>query len=422
MEIKVELHRVKRKGHDAWQLRWRHPGGRGGEVIGKVGIMSKREAVKLQRAKQTALDGGEIQPNRPKRMTFEAFTTIYKDRRRQGDTGKGFVRGAPKLSEATIASHAMTLRYMIEHFGKDSLIESVSLTDAEAFIEAMAAGELKGALLPIKREWGMGEQNIRKNIRNSKAIYNWAKRFGFAASNPFDDFDGRPLPTKANHFIPQIDFERIITRLDREADCLRRLINRADRMLIAASPSEKGAIRQRRRRMSERLTILPGWRVMFALCRLAGLRRSEALNLAWSGEAIDRQGESHWIGIDWNRRRIHLVAVKTRMFREVPITPRLYEILTDAYEEAENDAERITGLSPNNLIRLGQDIVKAAGLAVWPKLFQAMRSSAENDLKASGVAEATYAAWMGHSAKVSRESYTAPMDEEFEAITQRGAA
>ena len=47
-----------------------------------------------------------------------------------------------------------------------------------------------------------------------------------------------------------------------------------------------------------------------------------------------------------------------------------------------------------------------------------MRSSCENDWKMRGVAEATYAAWMGHSAKVSRKHYTAPTDQEFAAVAK----
>ena len=48
---------------------------------------------------------------------------------------------------------------------------------------------------------------------------------------------------------------------------------------------------------------------------------------------------------------------------------------------------------------------------------EAERSSCENDWKTGGTAEATYATWMGHSAKVSREHYVAPTDAEFEAVT-----
>ena len=47
-----------------------------------------------------------------------------------------------------------------------------------------------------------------------------------------------------------------------------------------------------------------------------------------------------------------------------------------------------------------------------------MRSSAENDWKMDRVAESTYCAWLGHSAKVSRDHYVSPTHAEFEAVSQ----
>ncbi len=47
-----------------------------------------------------------------------------------------------------------------------------------------------------------------------------------------------------------------------------------------------------------------------------------------------------------------------------------------------------------------------------------MRSSCENDWKASGIAEPTYTAWLGHSATVSRQHYVAPTEAEFDRVTK----
>jgi len=421
---KIALHKVKRKKGDCWCLRWfGKDGKRYCETIGSTADLTKRNAKLLQREKQSKMDGGTIRPDKPKKMTLDKFAQIYKIRRAQGDGGRGYVRGAPKLAATTIESHGMTLRYLIEHFGENRLLESIALPDAEAFVDALEASKLIGArTVEVKREWGMGPQNVRKHIRNCKTIYNWAILFGFATANPFVRLDSKPLPTNPNHYLPQIDFERIIERLDREIICYKRLVTRTERMLAAASPNEQGVLRQRRRRLTDRLASLPGWRVMFALCRLGGLRRGEALMLPWSGKAVDRDEQEHWVGVDWNKKRIHLVAVKTKMFRVIPIRPRLLEILVDAFNEAEEGAKTVTALTPHNMTRQAQAIVKAAGLTPWPKIYQAMRSSCENDLKQQGVAEATYAVWMGHSIAVSRQSYTAPLESEFAAITQGEAA
>ena len=64
--------------------------------------------------------------------------------------------------------------------------------------------------------------------------------------------------------------------------------------------------------------------------------------------------------------------------------------------------------------RRGRD----AGMKPWPKLYQAMRSSCENDHKMRGIAEATYSCWQGHSPTVSRKHYTAPTDQEFAAVAR----
>ena len=54
----------------------------------------------------------------------------------------------------------------------------------------------------------------------------------------------------------------------------------------------------------------------------------------------------------------------------------------------------------------------------WPDFYQAMRTSCENQWKASGVAEATYTAWLGHDRSVSRKHYVAPTEAEYDAVTR----
>ncbi len=375
---KISLHKVKRKTGAVWMLRWYDSRGkRCGETIGKVGVMTKRQAEHARRQRQGKIDNGLAKLDRPERMTLGAFSEHYKDRRRQGDQGRGHLRGAPKLTEATITDHAMTLRYMVHHFGEDQAIDSITLADATEFIDALEAGRLAEARKTSKQEYGMSAQTVKGHIRNAKAAFNWAHRFSLIRDNPFADFDGRPLATEPNQFVSLKTFEQA----------------------VKAAPT-------------------PGWRAMFGLCRLAGLRLEAARTLPWSGHATDSDGKRHRVGIDWDRRRVCVVGNhKTRRsYREVPICMRLYSILHEAYQVAEDDADTITGLTPNNLTRIAQGIVRAAGLTPWPKMYQAMRSSCENEWKQRGVAEATYCAWLGHSPKVSREHYVAPTNDEYQAI------
>ncbi len=62
-------------------------------------------------------------------------------------------------------------------------------------------------------------------------------------------------------------------------------------------------------------------------------------------------------------------------------------------------------------------IAQAAGLKQWPKYFNALRSSCEQDWKEDGHAEPTYCRWIGHGPKVSQDHYVSPLDTEFAQAT-----
>ena len=388
MTRNVTLKRVKRARRSkrprfVWMLRWHDSHGKQlGETLGDCSTMTKRQAEAIRRDRQGRFDHSIETPDRPDRMTLSVFADQYAERRRAGDAGKGLLRGSPRLAEATIIEHSMALRYMLQHFGDDRMIDSIGVADADEFLTALAAGRLSAARKRMKRDYGpMSEQRVRALVRSSKAVFNWAKRFGMVRDNPFSAFDGAPLPTDANAYVPIEDF----------------------RKLLEVAPSH-------------------GWRTLYSLCRLAGLRRGEALALPWSGRTRDSFGREHTVGVDWDRRRLLVMGChkgsKPYRFREVPICPDLYDVLLAAFDAAADGQVTVCGLNENNLTRHGQAHIKAAGMTPWPKTFQALRSSCENDWKVNGTAEATYAAWSGHGETVSRKHYTSPTDIEFAAISR----
>ena len=129
---KITLNKVKRRGRmdrrvrAVWMLRWYGTDGkRYGETIGECKKLTKRNAEAIRRSKQSKLDCNVVQADRPKKFTLGVFLGYYQEQRRQGNTGRGFMRGAPKLSDATIRDHVMTLRYLIKHFREDRVIDSI---------------------------------------------------------------------------------------------------------------------------------------------------------------------------------------------------------------------------------------------------------------------------------------------------------
>jgi len=384
---KVNGGRSKPRYATYWTLRWH-----GREIDPEtgqpklysesVGRCTKAEAEKARRQKIADLAGGAALIDRPGKMTLGQFRAVYKARRAGADTAPVHRRHKRfrDLGEATIRDHDMTLRYLVHHFGEDRLIDRISPVDAEGFLDALEAGRLVGARQESARGRGLSEQTIRGHIRNAKAIFNWAHAFRLVTANPFAEYCGTPLPSEPNHYVSIGAFEA-----------------------LAAKASS------------------PGWCALFALCRLAGLRRGEALTLPWSGTMPDREGVQRWVGVDWKRHRLCIVAVKTRIHREVPIVPRLFDILSEIRPPAPDDHATICGLSGNNLTRIGEKTAEAAELDPWPKFYQAMRSSCENDWKQRGLAEPTYSAWLGHSPTVSRKHYVSPTDDEFATVNGTAA-
>lgn len=371
-----------------WTLKWHGSGltpkGNQKLVSESLGSCTQAEAEEMRRAKIVELSTGAVPIDPCEPMPLATFRDFYLQRRarRGGDDShtKRRHKKFPKLSGDTLKEHDITLRYLIEHFGPGQMIDTIGPLDADAWLDALEDDKLvKARSEKCRRHYArLSEQTVRGHVRNAKAMFNWARAFEIVTVNPFDDFEGTPLDSEPNHHVSLDDFEKV----------------------VAAASSDR-------------------WRAMFGLCRLAGLRTGAALTLPWAGQATDSHGKRHWIGVDWDRRRICVVGKhkRTRRYREVPVCQRLLDILLAAFENAKDGQVTVTGFSGNNVVRDGNRIVRVAGLEPWPKLYQAMRSSCENDWKSAGYAEPTYCAWAGHSPTVSRKHYVAPTDAEFDAVT-----
>ncbi len=270
-------------------LQW-HTGGMAPSGKPKLGSQSlgrvtKARAEELRREKIAELAGGGAQRTvrRGPSMTLGRFAQEYLAARTQPDeTSSVRHKHYPRLKPTTLVEHDVALRYLIEHFGELHGLDTIGETDVETFLDALAAGRLANARKPGAQHYDLGEQSVRKHTRTLRAVWAWAQHHGMVTTNPFRAFHSRPLPTEPGHHVT-------ITELD---------------ALLKAAPSN-------------------GWRCMFALCRLAGLRRDEARTLPWSGRVRDHQGEFRQVGIDWDTKRLHIVSTKNQRYRVLPMVPSL---------------------------------------------------------------------------------------------------
>ncbi|MBN2024614.1 MAG: site-specific integrase, partial [Pirellulales bacterium] len=150
------------------------------------------------------------------------------------------------------------------------------------------------------------------------------------------------------------------------------------------------------------------WRLLFALSRFGGLRcPSEHLGLRWRD-------------VDWAGGRITVHSPKTEHHeggasRQIPIFPELRPYLEEVWDQAKPGDEyvitRYRDTNQNLRSRL-LDIIWAAGLCEWPKLYQNLRSTRQTEL-AETYPMHVVCEWIGNSQAVAAKHYLQVTDEHF---------
>jgi integrase len=223
---------------------------------------------------------------------------------------------------------------------------------------AMASGKI----VLNRKGQKIKEASVCIHVRNAKTAFNHAVGEDLIMFNPFDRLKG-------NASEPDKDWKYVtLDELDK---------------LLDACPSW-------------------GWKMLIALCRLAGLRRGETLELSWSD-------------IDWQNHRLTVIAEKTGRRRVVPIEPKLYQLLLDAFEQAEENEVRVCPISQHGLWRNFQVIRRRAGLEKWKDAFKVMRRNCETDW-AQRYPQYAVSAWIGHGIEVSARHYLQVPEELYEKV------
>jgi integrase len=326
-EIVVNLSSNGRYWHADWQDAF---GKRRRKSLGPKDQISARQARKLcQRLSNTL--------NLHPRLQTEDMPTLANYLRE-------YLESRSDVKPTTRYLFDLTGRYLVQFFGEKTRIDAISRQAARAWRTALAQG-----LLSCGKP--MAEVSVCHRAADAKTIFKRMVDDDILPFNPFDRLKVRsPKPDKDWHYVSLEDMEK----------------------LLAACRT-------------------PGWKALIALCRLAGLRRGEAVSLPWSC-------------IDFQQRRIVVYASKTGDKRQVPIVPRLHEILLETLSTKSDGSQFVCDVSNHCLWRNFTVIRKRAGLPAWDDAFQVMRRNCETDW-AQRFPQYVVSEWIGHDITVSATHY-----------------
>ena len=251
--------------------------------------------------------------------------------------------------------------YLVEHFGADKPIADITAGDADEW-RLFLVGK------------GLAEATIRRRSGAAKQFFKVGVRKGFLPSNPFADIKAGNVANTSRQYYVSRDV--------------------AQKVLDACPDGE--------------------WRLIFALCRFAGLRcPSELVGLRWGD-------------IFWDKGRFIVHSPKTarhdgQATRQLPIFPELLPHLQAAFDAAESGAEYVIvryRLPNSNLSTQLRRILWRAAVDPWPRLFQNLRASCDTDLAARFPAHVC-ARWLGHTPAIAAKHYLQVTEADFEAAAGR---
>ena len=222
-----------------------------------------------------------------------------------------YVAGRTDVKPATRTHFGHTRRNLVEFFGPDRPLNSITAGDADDWRRALIGQ-------------GLADNSVRRRSGIAKQFFRAAIRKKLLADNPFADLKATVQANPAKAFF--------ITRA------------MADKIVVACPDDQ--------------------WRLVFALSRYGGLRcPSEHLALRWSDVLWDK-----------GRMLVHSSKTEHHAggdARWVPIFEELLPHLRAAFEQAEPGTEFVITRyrkPAQNLRTTFMKVIKRAGLTPWPKL------------------------------------------------------
>ena len=248
--------------------------------------------------------------------------------------------------------------HLVAYFGEERLITTLTLRDAELFAEYLTSLRL-------------AENTKRRYLGIAKQFFNWAVRGKEIDENPFVD-----QKTSVNGNQEKNRF--YVTR------------EMAERILATCPDAE--------------------WRLIFALMRFGGLRcPSEVLTLEWSE-------------VNWEMDRFLIHSIKTEHVegkdtRLCPMFPELRPHFEECFDAADDGEQFVISkrhkMTHRGLIAQYRRILLHAGVPEYPKLFQNLRSTRQNELADDGYDVHVVTAWIGNSRDVALKYYLVPTEEQY---------
>lgn len=278
---------------------------------------------------------------------------------RQSSTLEKFIR---EYIESRVEARPNTIRNfhgtracLVEHFGADTNLRDITVSEAQSWKQTMLAA-------------GSAEATVSKRIKHAKQFFKIAQERGLVTANPFST-----LKAGGERNDARLEF------IDRK---------RIDKLIESAPDAE--------------------WRLIIALARYGGLRTpSETLALKWS----DVNLADGILTVPSPKTERH-----NKGYRVIPLFPELRPYLEEAKELAKNHAIHVISRYRDNSANLRTQllrIIRKAGLLAWERCFHNLRASRQIEL-ADNYPAHVVADWLGNSPAVAERHYLKTTEHHFQ--------